>query len=313
MHSVRVVGAMDILEQHAREVAEEYGIPLWTTDMDELLAVEDISAVVVATPTYAHAGPTIQAARAGKHIFCEKPIALTVEQADDMISTCERARVKLMIGLVRRFDNQWLRLRELIQDGLIGRPVIWRSSMAVGKGGGYGASWRMQKGQGEGIFVELGVHHFDFALFTFGEPKWVFASTRTWQPEATAIDTGTALVRFCADDELLLSWCRGLPPGCRAGHLHDVLGPKRSIVFPMDDFQQLSMEDRPVLIVKEPGGREKLYPYERNDMYADELKHFIQCVADDLQPRVDGKEGKRALEVALAVSKAGETGEVIRF
>ena len=315
MDNVTVLGAMDIVEEHAREAAERYDIGMWTTDMDELLANDDINAVLVSSWTHAHAEGTIRAAQAGKHVFCEKPIAPTVEQADAMISACEEAGVKLMIGFVRRFDNEWLKLRELIQGGVIGRPVIWRSIMAAGAGDG--SSWFMQKGQGGGTFVDLGVHHFDFARFTFGEPVWVFGSTKIWQPKATIADTGPAVVKFPAGDELVLNWSWGIAPGCRGDHLHDVIGPGPgvggAIVFPEAAFYRVSMKEPYGLTVNKPGGEEKLYPYERNDIYTDELKHFVQCVINDTQPKVGGMEGKRALEIALAVLEAGQKEEVIRF
>jgi len=315
MDQVTVVGVMDILEQPAREAAQKYNLGFWTTDLDELLAREDIDAVLVASWTHAHAEPTIKAAQAGKHVFCEKPIAPTVEEAEAMLSACARAGVKLMVGFVRRFDNEWLKLRELIQQGVIGRPVVWRSVMAAG--GGDGSSWFMQRGKGGGVFVDLAVHHFDFARFTFGEPVSLFASTRTWQPKATAPDTGTAAIRFAEDDELVLSWSWGIAPGCQGAHLHDVIGPGPgsggAIVFSEPAFYRVSMEAPHVLTVNKPGGERETYPYERNDIYMDELQHFVQCILEDTQPQVGGNDGRKALEISLAVLGAGQKQEVIQF
>jgi UDP-N-acetylglucosamine 3-dehydrogenase len=315
MDHVAVLGAMDIVQEHAREAAERYDIDMWTTDLDELLARKDIDAVLVASWTHAHAEGTIRAAQAGKHVFCEKPIAPSLKDADAMISACQDAGVKLMVGFVRRFDNEWLKLRELIRKGVIGRPVVWRSVMA--RGSGDGSSWFMQKGQGGGTFVDLGVHHFDFARFTFGEPAWAFGSTQVWQPKATAADTGTAVIKFEADDELALNWSWGIAPGCSGAHLHDVIGPGPgvggAILFPEPAFYRVSMQEPHGLTVDGPAGKQEFYPYERNDIYADELHHFVQCVLNDTEPKVGGQDGKRALEMALAVLDSGQKEQVIRF
>jgi len=112
-------------------------------------------------------------------------------------------------------------------------------------------------------------------------------------------------------------WSWGIAPGSSGAHLHDVIGPGPgvggAILFPEPAFYRVSMQEPHGLTVNGPAGEQEFYPYERNDIYADELHHFVQCVLNDTEPKVGGQDGKRALEMALAVLDAGQKNEVIRF
>lgn len=315
MERVRLLGVMDILEDRAREAAHNNDVPMWTTELDELLDIKEIDAVLVVTSTHNHTAAAVKAAEAGKHIFCEKPIAPTLESADKMIKACEDAGVQLGVAQCRRFDNEWLKMRELVRDGAIGRPVIWR--VIAGAGGRRVASWFKERGKGQGTFVDLAIHHLDFGRFTFGEVDWVFASTQEWQPVSTAPDTGTVLVRFESDDEMVLSWSMGITPGVVAGHLHDLIGPGPgpggAITFPEPVFYRVLNEEPFELTVELPNGEKRQYPYERNDMYVDEWHDFLDSIVEDRPPTISGQEAKAALAIGLAALESGDKKEVIKL
>jgi predicted dehydrogenase len=313
MEQVRLVGAMDVLEEAARQAAEQYDIPMWTTNLDELLALPGLDAVLVAASTHNHAAPTIRAAQAGKHVFCEKPMASTLEQADAMIVACAEAGVKLGVGHCRRFDNEWLKIRELIQQGEIGRPVIWR--VIAGAGGPRVQSWFKERGQGQGTFVDLAVHHLDFARYTFGDAEWVFASTQMWQPVSTAPDTGTVVIHFKSGDEMVLCWSMGMTPGTSADHLHDVIGPGPgaggAVSFPEPRFYRVLIKEPYEVLVHAPSGETKGCSYERNDMYVDEWQDFCQAIIEDRPPRISGYEARQALAIGLAALESGDRRQVV--
>jgi predicted dehydrogenase len=219
--AVEVVAVSDVNPQAAEGTAQEYSIPRHSTDYKEWL--DDVDAVVVGVPTHLHHTIGIDAANAGKAIFMEKPMTRTREQADQLLGAVEKNGVPFQVGFVRRFDDEWLGWRELIQQEKIGKPVSWRDTSA-----GYGAPspWFNADEMGGGPFIDGCIHNYDFGLHTFGPAEWAFANLRTMREGSTAFDTGTATVRFQSGDELMLFWSWGLPRAISALRTFDFIGPR---------------------------------------------------------------------------------------
>lgn len=180
----------------AQEVAAKYGIPRVTTHSEELLSDTSIDAIVISSPTETHADLIIEAARAGKHIFCEKPIDLDLSRIDSALAAVEKAGVKLQVGFNRRFDPNFRRIREAIAAGEIGTPhllhIVSRDaeppSIAYVKSSG-------------GIFFDMTIHDFDMARFLIGdEVEEIYATGAVRiDPEIGAagdLDTAVTLLRF---------------------------------------------------------------------------------------------------------------------
>lgn len=302
----RIVCVSDINPDAARGQAEKYGAGKWVTDANELLAMPEVNAVVVCTPTFLHPEYVIAAAKAGKHVLCEKPIAMTLEDADRMIAACDEAGVFFMIAFVRRFCNEWLKLREIIQSGVLGRPVLWRG---VSGSSGPRSPWFLDAQKGGGPFIDGCVHDWDFARFTFGEPEVVLASVRHMKEgDSTSLDTGSAIVRFQSGDELMRSWTWGLPgTACRTQSLSDVIGPKGALRFPGAPAQGSKTNS---FILTDGEGVEHALEYEHTigqEWFDAQMDHFVTCIKEGRQPSVTGVDGKKALAIALAVLEAGRT------
>ncbi len=116
----------DLRLEVAQALADELGIPRVVKDYHELLADPEIEAVLIATSTPAHAAIMKDAAMAGKHIFCEKPLALELDKIDEVLEAVEKAGVKLQVGFNRRFDKSFQHVHEIVTSGEIGRPCILR-------------------------------------------------------------------------------------------------------------------------------------------------------------------------------------------
>lgn len=309
----QIVGVADIVEERARQQAERYGAERAVVNYRDLLADGRVDAVVVCLPTFLHAEATIAAAQAGKHILCEKPIALTLADAQAMIDAAAQAGVHLMIAFVRRFCAEWLRLRQAIQEGVIGRPVIWRGANASS---GPAQRWFHDAEKGGGPFVDGCIHDFDFALYTFGRPAEAYASLKTFKADSTSLDTGTALVRFESGDELMRSWSWGLPgygSGCHGDSLHDVIGPRGTILW-TGKFDEATGLD--ALIHCDEQGREHRLEYKHEsgqDWFNAQMDHFLTCVREDRTPGVTGEDGREALKVSLAVLESARTGRPVKI
>ena len=186
----------DIFEEAARQCAELYSIPYSTQDYHAVLDHPDIQAVVICSSTDTHAQIIEEAAQAGKHIFCEKPIALDLQSIDQALDAVERAGVKLQIGFNRRFDANFRRVREAVERGEIGRPhmlhIISRDPDPPP------IEYIRVSG---GIFLDMTIHDFDIARFLIGnEVEEVFAQASVMDDPAIGavgdVDTTVVTLQF---------------------------------------------------------------------------------------------------------------------
>jgi myo-inositol 2-dehydrogenase/D-chiro-inositol 1-dehydrogenase len=170
IHEANVVAICDIRMEVAQAVADELGIGRVVKDYNELLEDRDIEAVLIATNTNTHAFIVKDAAKAGKHIFCEKPLALDLGDIDDVMDTVKKTRVKLQIGFNRRFDKSFQRVREVVASGEIGRPCIFH----IVNRDPEPPSLEYAKTSG-GMFLDMSIHDFDMARFQIGEVEEIYA------------------------------------------------------------------------------------------------------------------------------------------
>ncbi|MGC9320179.1 MAG: Gfo/Idh/MocA family protein, partial [Armatimonadota bacterium] len=160
----------------AEEIAEDESVDAYT-ELGEMLEREDIAAVIVAAPNYLHAELTRRAAEAGKHVFCEKPMALAVADARAMIEACDTAGVKLMIGQVLRYLAPYVWIIDLVRAGDLGEPFGMQTTrIGGGWGGTYRAQWRTQRKLCGGPLFEVSAHEIDFMRQILGEAETVYAS-----------------------------------------------------------------------------------------------------------------------------------------
>lgn len=304
--AVDVVALADVNAEAARQTAEEFSIPTHATDYNEWL--NDVDAVVIGVPTHLHSQIGIDCANAGKHIFMEKPMTRTIEQSEALLEAVEKNGVQLQVGFVRRFDADWLLLRDLIQAEKIGRPVSWRH---VAAGFGPAALWFNKDEQGGGPFIDGCIHNIDFALYTFGPAEWAFANLRTMRDSSTAQDTGTATVRFQSGDELMLAWSWGLPEGSSTGGIFDFMGPKGTIMH--GPAKGTEWKENGYVIDYGHSQEEATYETGLAEAFNDQMDEFIEVASGKKTPRADGKVGLESMKLALAILESGRTGEVVRL
>jgi len=163
--TANLIAVADLAEKNAGAAAAKFDIPHVYTDYHRLLERSDLDAVVVATPTDTHVAVIKAAAQHGKHVFSEKPLALSLAGCDEAIAAVDAAGVKLMVGFMRRFDQAYIEAKKNIDDGVIGHPVMvklvgrdpWRTSLEFAR--------RENSG---GMIADMGVHEFDLARWLVG-------------------------------------------------------------------------------------------------------------------------------------------------
>lgn len=189
--NARIVSVADAYEIAAAELAAQYDIAHHTVNHREAIGRDDVHAVIIASSTDTHAPFMIDCARAGKHIFCEKPIAAELDRIDEALAAVEQAGVKLQIGFNRRFDPSFMRIQQAITQGEIGVPHLLH---IVSRDPGP-PPIEYVKVSG-GIFFDMTIHDFDMARFLFGEVEEIYAAGAVLVDEAIgqAGDIDTALV-----------------------------------------------------------------------------------------------------------------------
>ncbi len=187
-----VIAIADVALDAAQATAARLNIPHASGDYREMLAMDEIEAVVICSSTDMHTQIIIEAAQAGKHIFCEKPVDLNLNRIDEALSAVERAGVKLQIGFNRRFDPNFRRVRTAVENGEIGQPhllhIISRDPAPPP------ISYVKVSG---GMFVDMTIHDFDMARFLIGsevEEIYTSAAVRVDPAIGEAGDVDTALV-----------------------------------------------------------------------------------------------------------------------
>ncbi|MGQ9554190.1 MAG: Gfo/Idh/MocA family protein [Anaerolineae bacterium] len=298
---VQITAAADMSGEALAAYAREFHPAHIYSDFHDLVNDAAVDAVLVCLPTYLHPPAVLAAAQARKQVFCEKPIAMTVQAAEEMIAACDKAGVHFMIGFVRRFDHDWGTFKRLVEAGAIGRPVVWRHVIASG---GPRNPWYLDRDKGGGPIVDGAIHDIDFANWLFGEMVWATGTARSFK--ASSYDTVTVSIGYERGDELLLSWTWGLPFGATGMLGHDAIGPGGAVLFPgyyaEKELPSGLVADKQGAYIVDTGSDSGRRPevFEKNDMFLDEMKHFVQCCKTGERPSVTGEDGLDALRVCLA-------------
>jgi predicted dehydrogenase len=176
---VEVVAACDINRDRVKAYAKQYGIPHVFTDYNEMLEMKDIDAVSVCTWNNVHAAASIAALRAGKHVLCEKPLSMTVAEAEAIGQEAEKANRLLMVGFVMRFEQKAMLLHDWIKAGHFGQ-IYYAKAAYLRRAGNPGGWFADKTRSGGGPLIDLGVHIIDIGHYLMGKPALATASGATF-------------------------------------------------------------------------------------------------------------------------------------
>jgi len=288
--------------------AKKLGIRLISKDPAAIFADKDIDAVLICSSTATHADLTIAAAKAGKHIFCEKPVDLTIAKVKAAIDAAKASKVKLQVGFNRRFDHNFRRVRELTLAGEIGDVQIVRISSRDPAP----PPAQYVAGSG-GIFLDMMVHDFDMARFQAGsEVVEVYASGAVLVDPAIGkagdVDTAIVTLKFANGALGVIDNSRKAVYGY--DQRLEVFGSKGSAQAENDTPSSVKLSNESGVIGDKP-----LYFFlERyKNAFVDEMKAFIAAVLEGKEPPVTGEDGLRDLLVGLAATKSLAEGRPVRI
>jgi myo-inositol 2-dehydrogenase/D-chiro-inositol 1-dehydrogenase len=295
-----VVAVADIDEQTAKARAGDIGARACSSE--EMLADPGVAAVVIATPPRMHCKLIAASAKAGKHIFCEKPIGWELLEIDDALAAADAAGVKLQIGFNRRFDANFARAREVIAAGKVGRVL---SAFIVGRDP---VDQRPRGREDDDLFLDTTIHDLDMARFLLGaEATSVYAQAGVMAEERfDDPDTALTTVRFKNRATAVIDNNR------LSAHGYDqrveVCGTKGMLTVGNEATDTVSLAAGRGVRGSAP---EPFFSERYFGSYVREMQSFVDCVLSDGEPDVSGADGRTAVELALACARSYREGRPI--
>ena len=321
----RLVAVCDVDEETLKTVGAKYPEAKAFTDYRQMLEMGEIDAVDVCTPNYLHKQPVIDSFAAGKHVICEKPLAINAREGVEMVAAGHAAGKKFQVALNVRFGAGPQAVKRFVDDGKLGE-IYYARAHALRRRGipGWGTFTQKDK-QGGGPLIDIGVHILDLTLWLMGYPEPVSVSGQTyakfgpregvlglmgqWDPKTfTVEDFAAGFVRFANGATLSLesSFAANVPEN----QFHTLLlGTEGGAdLYPSDDSRtRLFREESGTLTDTTPVFLPKIGTHEA------ELRAFVQAVADDTPVAVPGEQGLLVTRVLDALYESAETGREVRM
>ena len=304
---IEVVAVMDVLDE-SKAIADEFNVPNFVKDFDEMLSVEGLEAVVICSPTDTHADYVVKAAKAGKQIFCEKPLDLSLDRVKEVLAVVEKSGVKMMLGFNRRFDPEFKKIKQLVLNDAIGDPQIVKITSR--DPGPPPVSYIKVSG---GMFLDMTIHDFDMARYISGKQvKEVFAKGAVMvDPEiGKAGDIDTAIITLTFDDGTMavIENCRKAVYGY--DQRLEVFGSKG-----MAQAENNFPNNHKLYTETGISGDLPLHFFlERYDAsYNQEIREFIDALVSGEKMPVDGNDGLNSIVIGLAAKKSVEERRPVKI
>lgn len=317
-----VLAATSKTKEHAQSFAERHGIRHWFTDYRKMYEMPELDMVVLGLPNDLHCEAAVSAAEAGKHVVCEKPLCLNLAEADRMIEACRQAKVKLMYAEELCFTPKYVRLKQLVDDGALGRiHLVKQSEKHDGPHAGW--FWDVDR-SGGGVTLDMGCHAVEFFRWLLGGPKGgkarvhsVYADMGTYvhADKTRGDDASTLILKMDSDVTAIAeeSWAK-------PGGMDD-----RAEVFGSDGAAYADLLRGNAIhtyskrgynyAVEKAGGTQgwtfTIYEENWNYGFPQEMAHFVDCARDDRLPLCTGADGKAVLEVIFAAYASAAAGRRI--
>ncbi|MBY0521765.1 MAG: Gfo/Idh/MocA family oxidoreductase [Gemmataceae bacterium] len=321
----RVVALVSRSLANAEKLKAELGLPCDAyADLAPALARKDVHVVIVTSASGAHMEPSVAAAAAGKHVVVEKPLEISLERCDRIIDACQKHGVKLCTIFPSRFADANVALKKAVDAGRFGRLTLgeaackwWRSQAYYDEGG-----WKGTKAlDGGGALMNQAIHNVDLLQWMMGMPTHICGLTATLAHERIEVeDTAVACLRFAGGALGVIQATTSVHPGLpKTIAIH---GDKGSAVIEQEDVlrwdflpetdEDKATRQRFAQKVGASGGSSNpasiSYEYHRR-----QLADFVRAIETNSAPLVDGREGRKAVEIILAIYQSAQTGKTIKL
>jgi len=310
----RLVAICDLLEDKARKIGEKFSIPYYT-DMHHMMQKENIDVVVVLTESGNHAKNVIDLARYGKHIIVEKPMALTLDDADAMIQACDQSGVKLFVVKQNRFNVPVVKLQEALRQGRFGKLILGTVRVRWCRPQSYydQASWRGTWAMDGGVLTNQASHHIDMLEWLMGDVESVFARSIKALAKIEAEDTAVVSLKFSNGALGVIEATTATRPADLEGSI-SILGEGGAVEiagFAVNkmrtwNFTEAEYGDEDVMnkfSVNPPN----VYGFGHQAYY----EYVVDCIGKNGKHLIDGLVGRKSLELINAIYESIETGKEV--
>ncbi|OYT28842.1 MAG: hypothetical protein B6U95_03315 [Thermofilum sp. ex4484_82] len=298
----------DVVENLVKSASEKFNVKGYLS-YEEMLRDAEVDAVVICTPTFLHKDMIMLAAEYHKHILCEKPLTVTVKEAEEVLSKISNSNVILQVGYMRRFDYAYQEAKKKINAGDIGRPVAF---IGIARDPAPPPGWAADPKLSGGIFLDMLSHDFDMARWLMNsEIKRVYVEGGAFIYEEIKekgdLDVVTINFRF---ENGAVGFIHGSRKSAFGYDLRtEVLGTEGTVYIGYRQDPMFAIGVKQGLIYSGI----KWFFKRFYDAYVEEDKHFIDCLINDKKPLITGEDGKKAVEIAEASWKSLKENKAINL
>lgn len=299
-----VVALVDRDEEMLAETGEEFAIESRFTSLEEALDKSAFEAVVITTPTFTHRDLAVMAAERGKHVFLEKPMAMNLQECDEIIEACTRSGVVLQLGFMRRFDPEFVTAAQRISDGAIGEPMLVKS---LTHGPGLPPPWARDLALSNGNLAEVNSHDLDCVRWLMGANiERIYVEVANFKGAERGVHTEHYYDNMIANLRFESGGLGSISGICPCDYGYDA---RVEIVGKKGIMQIGSMQGMDVVMCvdREQGLVTPIYrrwPERFEWAYIREMEHFVDCIGHDRAPRVGGEDGRWAVAGVLAGTRS---------
>lgn len=323
IEGAELVACFDRVPEAANALASEFGGTAYD-DLDAMLGHEGLDVVTICSPSGAHMEPCLAAAKAGKHVIVEKPLDVTIERCDAMIKACEEAGVKLATIFPSRFHQSSKLMKEAVDAGRFGKLALgdayvkWYRTQEYYDSGAWRGTWKLDGG---GALMNQAIHSVDLLIWLMGPAEEVMAYTTTLAHERIEVeDVATATVRFASGAlGVIEATTAGFPGSLKKIELSGSAGT--AILEEEDiikwDFAEETPEDEVLktqMMGKNSTGGGAADPAAiGHHAHAELFRDFLEALEQNRAPAIDGYEGRRSVELILAIYESAKTGKAVKL
>ena len=303
-----IVGFTAETQQEASVLAKRYQAKVYP-NLDDMLM--DVDVLDICSPTHLHHEMALKAASAGKHIVCEKPLARTTEQAQEILTACRKAGVQLLVAHVVRFFPEYALAHSAVVEGQIGKPAVIRLHRGSYRPKKPAGNWFLNEEKSGGILMDLMIHDYDYARWVAGEVESVSARRVTELYPDAPVDYGLVILshRSGALSHIAGAWA--YPPPTFRTHL-EIAGDRGLIEFDSDGTAPIQN-----LILKSGGSDAPDVALPSSPVsespYTTQIKEFYSALVEGKSPRVSATDGLVAVQIAEAALQSAHTGQPVKL
>jgi len=313
INNSNIVAIVDRVEEKGKKLAEKFNTKFYT-DIEDLIRNENVDAVDICVPTFVHKDIAIKAANAGKHILCEKPLTLSLKDADEMIGAVKRNNVKAMVGHVLRFWPEYIKIKKIVDSGKLGVPLFGFCERLLVSPDWYEDNWGLNEKNSGGVPLDLHIHDLDYLIWVFGEPSIVEAQG-VYNPKLGGIIHIATNIEFKNGKSGFAEGGWGFTGDFPFTMVTRILCESGSVEWIFRAGKNIEERAQSAdVTVYEKDKLSYIVKVDQTDAYFLECKYFIDCIMNDKPiKKATFNDGCASLKLALAARESAKNKKIVKF